>query len=95
MPDVIARDGNHATFERIEGAALESAVTGKVLEEAKEFFASESAEELADLYAIVEKAADRFGGMDVITHMAATKREKRGGFDKGLFLLYVEGENLP
>lgn len=67
----------------------------KAEEELREYFQAEGSEsaleELADLLEVIQALAKTHGGsFQTIEALRKKKREERGGFDKGVFLIFVQ-----
>ncbi|MGI4792007.1 MAG: hypothetical protein ACRYFS_24555 [Janthinobacterium lividum] len=95
MPEIIEADGNKANYITLDSLGIDMALRDKIVEEAGEFREKPSAEELADLYAVLKVASKPFGGMRYIKLLAEMKEIERGGFENGVFLVEVEGDNIP
>lgn len=94
IPEVIAADGGQPVTRVLDDAGYEAALRTKLLEEAGEARAASDGKlpaELADVLEVLQALA-RVHDMsweDVVSE-ASRKRAERGGFDKRIFLEYVE-----
>jgi predicted house-cleaning noncanonical NTP pyrophosphatase (MazG superfamily) len=102
IPASILEKGEFVTVDELAPEELAAALIGKLFEEAEEFLAAktpeEMLEELADLFEIVRALADasRLSVGEVIGR-ADAKRKRRGGFEQGVILRSTSlvGENPP
>lgn len=93
--EIIEADGTKYNSRILEPQELLTEVKGKMTEEAKEFQDAESVqdsiEELADILELVHTA---LSVMDVtyeeLESIRKQKKSKRGGFEKGIYLIDVE-----
>ncbi len=94
IPDLIIADGRTPVVEVVPAADLRSVLLEKLVEEAAEAAAASEQqlpEELADVVEVVRALAHGLGlPMEQIAQLADEKRQRRGGFDHGLFLVRVE-----
>ena len=94
IPDVIRADGRTPVVEVLPTSQRRPALLAKLLEEASEAAAAsddELPEELADVLEVVRAlAADLGRSLGQVVQLADGKRERRGGFDKGLLLVSAE-----
>ena len=94
MPDIISADGHRAAFRALSEAEFRHELKRKLAEEVGEYLESDDVAELADVFAIVrELARIHFPANWPLSHLAGVntrKVEEKGGFDKRLFLLFVE-----
>ncbi len=94
IPDIIAADGGQPSTRVLDHASYQLALRSKLVEEAQEARASadeQLASELADVLEVLMALA-RAHDMrwEDIELQAADKRAERGGFDRRIFLEYVE-----
>jgi len=94
IPDIIRAEGRTPVVEVLAEAQRRPALLAKLLEEAAEAAAATDdglPEELADVLEVVRALAAELGlSLGRILALADDKREQRGGFDQGLFLVRVE-----
>jgi len=94
IPDIIRADGRTPVVEVLSAGQRRPALLAKLLEEAAEAAAApddEMLEELADALEVVRALAADLGlTLGQVVELADDKRERRGGFDQGLFLVRVE-----
>ena len=94
MPAIIAAAGRQPVTRVLDHAGYEAALRAKLLEEAHEAQAApdeQLASELADVLEVLKAlaAAHDMGWEDIVSE-ASRKRTERGGFDKRIFLEYVD-----
>ena len=89
IPGIMRREGKAPEVEQICGERLKAALKEKLVEEALELQASgDIREELADVMEVVEAIVDAYGVDEAeVQSFKRKKREERGGFDKGYFLI--------
>jgi predicted house-cleaning noncanonical NTP pyrophosphatase (MazG superfamily) len=91
IPDIIRAAGEDPEVRILDGDELIEALFSKLDEEAQELRAANHAdqlEELADLFEVLQALADRFGTtMSEVQRVAARKRNERGGFALGVWLV--------
>lgn len=95
IPAIISKEGCSCRVRRLSEAAYARALKAKILEEAYELSRAKGREallnELIDLQELVESFRALLGMRPKGFHMAARlKRLERGGFEKRLFLEYVD-----
>jgi predicted house-cleaning noncanonical NTP pyrophosphatase (MazG superfamily) len=87
IPDIIAKTGKTADIRILSNGAYARELGMKLLEEVREYLASDDAGELADVLEIVYAIADLKGiGPEGIEELRVRKRERNGGFEKKIFL---------
>jgi predicted house-cleaning noncanonical NTP pyrophosphatase (MazG superfamily) len=93
---VMAEDGTaRSSYQYLTGSMLQESLLAKLLEEAFEVVGvkdkSELKEELADILQVVEAIKKHNGITQEDLDLAMKKKsELRGGFDKGLFIEWIE-----
>ena len=92
MPAVISADGHRAAFRTLDEATFIHELKRKLAEEVGEYLESDDPEELADIGEVLLALVEVLGVDPATT--GVQKREERGGFDKRLFLLFVERPEL-
>lgn len=93
IPEVIEKDGHKAKFKTLSEKDYIVALDKKLLEEVKEYLADKSIEEMADVLEVLYAICSARGY--TIDELEAKRQEKnidRGGFEKRLFLEYVEDD---
>ena len=94
IPDIITAGGGQPSTRILDHASYRDALRSKLLEEARE--AKEAADEqlaseLADVLEVLRALAQAHGmKWDDIELQARRKRAERGGFDRRVFLEYVD-----
>lgn len=91
IPDIIESKGSHCKTEILDLPDHILALDDKLKEELVEFQESRDIEEIADMLEVLCAMAklQGYSWTDVLG-VKREKREKRGGFDKGIFLKTVE-----
>ena len=90
IPEIITATGQSCRTEVLTGEAYRQALDNKLTEELAEYQDSKSPEELADLLEVIIAAAQARGvSWEQLLAIREEKRQKRGGFEKGIFLLSV------
>ena len=94
IPELITAEGRQPVVVVLPSAERARALIAKLAEEAAEVAGADAAslpEELADVLEVVRALAGEAGlSLDDVVALADRKREVRGGFDRGLFLVHVE-----
>ena len=91
IPEIIEEAGKTHQTTIVDGEDLKKAALKKLLEEVMEFVENPSAEEAADIMEILHFILGREGITDSQVMTAATvKRIKRGSFNMGYLLEWVE-----
>ncbi len=92
IPEIIKASGKQCRVAQVSGKDFIVALQKKLLEEVEEFLHSDcDLEELADILEVVEALAAQMGSnLGEIMELKAVKKEKRGGFEKGIWLEWVE-----
>lgn len=98
IPDLISAEGRTPVVEVLAVAELRPALLSKLAEEAAEAAAAseqELPEELADVLEVVRALAGGLGlSLQEVARLADEKRQRRGGFDQGLFLVRTEPRDI-
>jgi len=91
IPEIIEEAGKSARVFQVSGNSLRAYALKKLREEVEEFIENPCAEEVADIMEILNFICHRMGIRDT-TILAETlsKRVKRGGFEHGFVLDWVE-----
>ena len=92
IPAIIQSKGKQCRFSIMSGEELIAGLEAKLLEEFREFIESgRNLEELADILEVVDGLALHLGSsFEEILELKRQKQEKRGGFQQGLLLEWVE-----
>ena len=93
IPEMIEKDGHKAKFKTLSDKAYLTALDKKLLEEVKEYQEDKSIEEMADVLEVLYTICNARGY--TIDELEVKRQEKyiaRGGFEKKLFLEYVEDD---
>lgn len=94
IPDIIAADSGQPSTRVLDHADYQRALRSKLVEESQEADAASDeqlASELADVLEVLRTLAQAHGmKWEDIELQAARKRAERGGFDRRIFLEYVE-----
>ncbi len=86
--DIIQKEGRKYTSRILSDEEAAKMLALKIKEEADEFIAAPSKEELADLLEVIYSIASKYGWhLDEIEKIRADKSKKRGGFKKNIFLI--------
>ena len=91
IPDIIKSNGEEAIYRILSDDEYKVELLNKLKEEVNEVINSkdnkELLEELADVFEVIKSLAEsEDSSVDKIIEIASSKREKRGGFSKKLFL---------
>jgi predicted house-cleaning noncanonical NTP pyrophosphatase (MazG superfamily) len=87
IPELIRRNGGEPRIRRLSDEEFDTALARKLVEEAQEFAATPTAEELADVLEVVHALAPRVGNsVDEIETIRRAKAAERGAFDERLLL---------
>ena len=91
IPEIIQSNGEKPDIEILDDERFLQELHKKLFEEAKEFVEDDSKEELADLMEVIYAIA-RLRGIDLneVEKIRKQKAQKRGAFDKKIFLKNVE-----
>lgn len=91
IPEIIEQDGNDCEIRVLNDHEYLAELNKKLQEELKEYYESGEVEELADLAEIIYAIA-KHKGVDPqeFDSIRRKKAEKRGGFEKKLFLISVK-----
>ncbi len=91
IPDLISADGRTPVVEVLPASERQRALLEKLTEEAAEAVKASDEdlpEELADVVEVLRALASGLGlSWDDIMNLADDKRDRRGGFEQGLFLV--------
>jgi len=91
IPEIIEAEGNKPIFNIMTEEEYYRELLLKLREELNEFLESESLEEIADIYEVLEAIMSYKGiSPSQLKLLQSEKRSERGGFDKRIFLYGVE-----
>ena len=97
IPEIIEADGHHAVTRILDGQDYRAALLAKLVEEAREAqsaSADELPSELADVWEVLQALLSTLPmTWQELEALAASKRGKRGGFHRRIFLGYTEQAN--
>ena len=87
IPEIIAETGKSCVTSTLSDNDYFSALNLKMSEELAEYQASHEVEELADLMEVIIAAAEALGSSyDELEAIRLRKKNKRGGFEKHIYL---------
>ena len=90
IPEIIEAGGGTPVTETISPEELQAALDRKLREEVGEYLESHSVEEMADVLEVLHGIAFHRGiGWEQVEAERVRKKEKRGGFEKGIRLIEV------
>ncbi len=90
IPEIIERDGKRCLIETLSKEAYISALDNKIEEELAEYLSEPCLEELADLTEVICAVAIARGfTLEDLERVRKEKADKRGGFEKRIFLKSV------
>lgn len=91
IPKIIEQSGRKAAIRTLIKDEYLAALEAKLMEEANEYLSSPCMEELADMLEVME-AICKARGYDIkqLLEIKAQKKKERGGFEKRVFLEYVD-----
>ena len=89
--DIIRSNGENPIYHTLSDEEYLDELHKKLFEEANEFVEADDSEELADLLEVIYAIAKHKNiNLDEVETIRLKKREKRGGFDKKIYLEGVE-----
>lgn len=87
IPEIIEADGKNYEIRTLGEEEFGDYLRKKLKEEMEEYLESKNPEELADIIEVIFSLADNHGiKKEELEKIRSKKKEKRGGFDKKLFL---------
>ncbi len=97
IPEIIEATNKKYTMKVLDSCEHEIEIKSKLVEELQEYQETknnnDAIEELADLLELIYAVLPLHGSsMEELEKIRFEKREKRGGFEKGLYLIEVEDE---
>jgi len=97
IPEIIEANNGHYETRILDEKEFEIELKKKLIEEAKELHNASDDEilgELADILELVKSIATQKGmGFRAVEDKQISKKEKRGGFDKKIFLEWSDQES--
>lgn len=91
IPEIIQKDGKSCDFKKLSDDEFLVQLEKKLYEEIEEYTQSKSIEELVDLLEIIERIAELKGTtVSKLFEIKNQKIEKRGKFEKNLFLISTD-----
>lgn len=87
IPEIIADEGKDFTVRTLSPEEYARELRRKLQEEVGEFLETDTVEEIADIFEVLEHILREKGTtMETALNIKEAKRAKRGGFEKKLFL---------
>lgn len=94
IPQNIQEKGKKCKYYILDEDKYKKELDKKLLEEANEFIADHSIEEMADLLEVIEAIKKSYNFKnEEIEKVRLEKKAKKGGFEEKLYLIEVEEEN--
>ena len=95
IPSIISNSGKLPLFHYATSEEYYKFLNKKLIEELSEFIMSDSIEELADMYEVIDSIL-KYKGVthDIFKEIVETKREEKGSFNNRLILEGVEDGSL-
>ena len=91
----IKNSGRNPSYRIIDNEEYLKELNKKLLEEAHEFVEENSIEELADVFEVIESIIKiKNINIEEVRKYQQIKKEKNGGFDKKIYLINVEQDNI-
>ena len=91
IPRNIEEKGKKCRYYKLEDNEYKKELDKKLLEEANEFIADHSIEEMADLMEVIEAILKSHNlTKERIEQVRLEKKNKKGGFDEKIYLVEVE-----
>ena len=88
IPEIIKESGNNCNVKVLSDEEFLIELDKKLDEELKEYYESKSVDELADIVEVIQRIATLRGtSLEEFERIRLEKVEKRGGFEKNLFLI--------
>jgi predicted house-cleaning noncanonical NTP pyrophosphatase (MazG superfamily) len=86
--EIIEKEGRKYNSRILSDGEAAEMLALKIKEEADEFIAAPSKEEMADLLEVIYSIAAKYGwDLDEIEKIRVEKNKKRGGFEKNIYLI--------
>ena len=91
----IKNSGRNPSYRIMDNEEYLKELNKKLLEEAHEFVEENSIEELADVFEVIESIIKiKNINIEEVRKYQQIKKEKNGGFDKKIYLINVEQDNI-
>ena len=91
IPEIIADSGKKYSIKQLDDTSFLAELEKKLIEEVNEYSESKDVEELADLLEVIYRISElREVNSDELDEIRKDKAEKRGKFDRNLFLIDAE-----
>ena len=88
IPEIIEKSGNSANVKELSDSEFLIELENKLVEELEEYRESKSVEELADMVEVIYRILQLRGTtLEDFEKIRLEKAEKRGAFNKNLFLI--------
>lgn len=89
--EIIEKEGRVYSSKILSDKEAAEMLALKIKEEADEFIAAPSKEEMADLLEVIYSIASKYGwDLNEIEKIRLDKNKKRGGFEKNIFLINTD-----
>ena len=90
IPEIIKADGKECETRVLDDKEYLFSLNKKLDEELREYYETESIDELADMVEVIFAIVEQYGmSIEEFERLRLFKREKRGGFDQKLFLMSI------
>ena len=90
IPEIIKADGKECETRVLDDKEYLLSLNKKLDEELREYYETESIDELADMAEVIFAIVEQYGmRIQEFERLRLSKREKRGGFDQKLFLMNI------
>ncbi len=91
IPEIIEADGKYCKIRVLSEDEFQQCLRAKLLEEVNEFMEFPCIEEIADIMEVLDSLSKCLGSnLATVEKKRKQKHEERGGFEKKLFLEYVQ-----
>ncbi len=88
--DRMLSEGKQPEYRQVSDSELLPHLYGKLIEESNECVIDQNQEEIADVLEVIEAIVQKSGwSMDQILQIKATKKQEKGGFEKGILLINI------
>jgi len=90
IPEIIKADGKECETRVLDDKEYLLSLNKKLDEELREYYETESIDELADMVEVIFAIVGQYGiSIEEFEKLRISKRQKRGGFDQKLFLMSI------
>jgi len=90
IPEIIKADDKECETRVLDDKEYLLSLNKKLDEELREYYETESIDELADMAEVIFAIVEQYGmSIQEFERLRLSKREKRGGFDQKLFLMNI------